>query len=113
MRKTNPDVTNISAEVLNVALDMSLEWGENWLKDINERILEAYPKLTAEEADNLNRWCVEVRDFAYRLIECEYNPPKEKLTEMAIKQVRRKYPQINEENLAHLYNQGMYYAWHG
>ena len=33
-------------EILNVALEMSLEWGLNWLQPINIRIREKHPQLT-------------------------------------------------------------------
>jgi len=33
--------------------------------------------------------------------------------ERAMETTRQKYPQINAPNLSHLFNQGMYYAWHG
>lgn len=113
MQKGETDVTAFSAEILNAALAMSLEWGENWLKNINERIRAAYPQLTSEDAEILNRWCAEVRSFAYKVIEVEYHTPPEKLIEPAMPQIKSRYPQLNQENLNHLYSQGMYYAWHG
>lgn len=59
-----PDMTRFSSEQLNVALDMSLEWGEYFLVPVNERILKMYPDLTAEDAECLNRWCDEVKNYA-------------------------------------------------
>ena len=108
------DVSNFTAEILNVALEMSLEWGPNWLSPINGRIKSRYPELTEEQANDLNLWCVEVSRYAYKLIEMDYPLVMFKGEEgTGIEQVQQKYPQINEENLGRLYNQGMYYAWHG
>ncbi len=73
MKKNVPtDTSKFAAEILNAALKMSLEWGENWLAPIHQRIQKAYPKLSAEEADSLNLWCIEVRKYAFALVEEEY-----------------------------------------
>lgn len=105
------DVSHVAPDILNAALGMSLEWGENWLKPINQRIQEAYPELTAEAANNLNNWCLEVQKYAFALVEKDY--PLERMERTAMAQVRHQYPMLNHDNLSRLYNQGMYYAWHG
>ena len=107
------DISHVAPELLNIALDMSLEWGENWLQPINERIRAAYPELSAEDAQTLDDWCVEAREFAYAEVEKWYALEVEDKVARAMETTRRKYPQINEPNLSHLYGQGMYYAWHG
>ena len=106
-------MTKIAASMLNVALEMSLEWGENWLAPIQQRIQKAYPELTAGDADILNLWCIEVRKHAFALVKEEYPLAMANKDGTAMKRVKQEYPQINSENLARLYNQGMYYAWHG
>ena len=107
------DVTNFSVEILNVALAMSLEWGENWLAPINARIVAAYPALSAEDAQTLDLWCKEVSKFAYALVEKDYPQNMAGNVGDAMHHVARQYPQLDADNLARLYNQGMYYAWHG
>ena len=107
------DVARFAPELLNVALDMSLEWGENWLAPIHERIREAYPELSLEDADVLNHWCIEAREYAYALVEEEYPMTLRNEKGTAMDRVQQKYPQIDGKNLSHLYSQGMYYAWHG
>lgn len=114
MKKNVPtDTSKFAAEILNAALKMSLEWGENWLAPIHQRIQKAYPKLSAEEADSLNLWCIEVRKYAFALVEEEYPLALANIDGTAMERVKQKYPQIDGENLSQLYNQGMYYAWHG
>ena len=112
-RNVSIDVANFDAEILNVALALSLEWGENWLAPINARIMAIYPTLSAEDAQKLDLWCKEVSNFAYALVEKDY--PQNIAGEVgdAMQRVAHKYPQIEADNLARLYNQGMYYAWHG
>ena len=109
----NIDASRFAPELLNLALDMSLEWGPNWLKPINERILVAHPQLTERDAQTLQLWCVEAREFAFAEVEKWYPLEVENKAERALETTRRKYPQIDAHNLAHLFNQGMYYAWHG
>ena len=107
------DVSPFSAELLNVALDMSLEWGKNWFAPIQDRIREAYPELSPEDADILDSWCIEAREYAYALVEEEYPMALRNEKGTAMDRVQQKYPQIDKKNLSHLYSQGMYYAWHG
>ncbi len=99
--------------MLNVALKMSLEWGENWLRPIQQRMKKLYPQLTVEETNSLNQWCVEVRKYAFALVEEEYPLALANQEGTAMERVEQMYPQIDSENLSQLYNQGMYYAWHG
>ena len=103
-------------EIVNAALEMSLEWGPNWLQPINARLREKYPQLTEKEAESLNVWCAAVRTFAFDLVEKEYKDEQAGKgigSEAVQQEIRQKYPQVNAENLSHLYSQGMYYAWHG
>ena len=107
------NISHVAPELLNLALDMSLEWGENWFQPINERIRAAHPELSADDAQTLDDWCVEAREFAYAEVEKWVTLEVENKAAQAMETTRQKYPQINEPNLSHLYGQGMYYAWHG
>lgn len=61
-------IAHLAPEILNTALDMSLEWGENFRKPIDDRIREKYPQLTVEDAAALRVWCEQVRDEAFALV---------------------------------------------
>ena len=111
--KSPVNVSEFSDELLNLALDMSLQWGPHWLAPINERVLAAHPQLSPDDAQILQGWCVEAREFAYAEVEKWYPVETENKTRLAMETTQVKYPQINEHNLSHLFNQGMYYAWHG
>ena len=114
MKRSKPiNVNKFSTETLNIALNLSLKWGEDWLKPIQVRIQKLFPEITDDEADTLNRWCIEAREYAFALVEEEYPLVMAHQTGTAMERVKEKYPQIDEHNLATLYNQGMYYAWHG
>ena len=113
MFKKTVDASQFAPEILNFALDLSLEWGENWLQPINGRVLATHPQLTRDDAETLNAWCVEVRTFAFAEVYPWYAREVENKAARALEGTRRKYPHIDAENLSRLYNQGMYYAWRG
>ena len=113
MKRAPVEVGSFPLETVNFALDLSLEWGENWLCPINARLLAVEPQWSAEQAEILNAWCVEVREFAWAQIAPFYASAEEGRFERAMETTRRKYPQVSQANLARLYNQGMYYAWRG
>lgn len=80
---------------------------------INERVRAAHPELTEAQAQTLNDWCVEAREFAFAEVAKSYAVETEDKFDKALETTRQKYPQIDADNLSRLYNQGMYYAWHG
>lgn len=92
-----------------------MEFGENWLKPINERLNKKYPQLLPIELEKYNKLCKEVNRFANNFI---YNNPvknNEELTFLPFdefkKVIQKKYDRINEKNLKRLYSQSCYYAW--
>lgn len=97
-------------EIFNVALEMTLEWGENFHKPIQERLMHAYPTITQTEADNYDCTCREAMYYAFGEIERAYL--KEIPAEEATANIVAKYPLINSDNWAVLWSQGQYYAWH-
>ncbi len=98
-------------EILNQALELSLEWGEHFGQPVNARIRALHPEITKAEAEALDKWCKEVRYFAFEQVEQEYF---EKIPAgAAMQRIRERYPQLNDAVLGRLQSQGMYYAWHG
>ena len=49
-----PSLQSGEAALLNYALDLAQEWGENWLRPIQPRLRKAYPRLPDGELDRLN-----------------------------------------------------------
>src|SRR5262249_31060971 len=98
-------------EALNHALRLSLEWGENFHKPVDERLRKKFPKVSAAQARETDTLCRSIQSFAFRGIEEVYFG---KADEGKVrKEILEKWPWIDEENLTHLWSQGMYYAWHG
>lgn len=104
----NDDATGFSAELLNLALELKTEWGENFKKPIDERILNKFPALTADEINELDKIAGEAESLIYNLAEQELD--SEILESDIISQARLKFPWINDGNLFRLKNIGMFYA---
>lgn len=53
---------------LNVGLDFSMEFGENWLKPINQRLQRKFPDLNSDELEECNNICKEVNRIAHHFV---------------------------------------------
>lgn len=97
-----------SDELLNCALELVTEWGENYGKPIHERILRAYPGLSPAEIDDLTKRAREAEHYIYKLAEQELDGA---LTEMdIIPEARKKFAWLDGSNAGRLKNIGMFYA---
>ena len=97
-----------SAELLNVALEIKTEWGENFRQPIDERLLRRFPALERSEIAQLDKIAGETESFICNLAERELDG---RITETdIIIEARRKIPWINDENLFRLKNIAMYWA---
>lgn len=98
------------ADTLNAALAMSLEWGPVRNRPLEERLAERFPNMTPREALALKLTCSEVESLAFRQYERLY------LNEIpqaeADSSILGAFPWISRDNMAHLFTQGQYYAWH-
>lgn len=97
-----------TADLLNTALELVTEWGENYRKPIDERILRSYPDLTSEEIAELSKLSNDAEYYIYSLGEKELDGELSE-AEIAL-EAKRKYPWINDNNLYRLKNIAMYYA---
>lgn len=50
---TGTNELGFSDEVLNDAMELSIEWGENYRKPIYERLRKKYQKITTEQAEKI------------------------------------------------------------
>ena len=102
-------------KIANYGLSFSMEFGQNWLKPINERLSEKYPELLPVELEQYNKLCKEVNTYANDFIRNNPTKQNEKLIflpfEKFKKVIHKKYVWINEDNLKQLYSQSCYYAW--
>ena len=105
---------NLPEDILNYGLKLSMEFGENWLKDIDDRLAEAFPDLSEAELRACDRLCRKVNKTAHKIV--TDNPlkttqgitfiPSAKFKELILSH----YAWINQDNLGMLYSQSCYYA---
>jgi hypothetical protein len=98
-----------SAEIFQKAVELSLEWGKQWLQPINDRIRAIYPSLTEAEADDLDRKCKEIQKYCWDDL-C-WKELDGLITQAEIvAAMKARYPELSDANLNHLISQGYYYA---
>ncbi len=99
-------------ELFNSGLSLAMEWGENWLESIQDRLSKAYPNLSVEELNQYNASCRAAMKFGhetvYNMAEKYGKETKQEEFEVIFLQ---RYPLANKKNASHLFSQGMYYAW--
>ncbi|MFT3744154.1 MAG: hypothetical protein QM785_07660 [Pyrinomonadaceae bacterium] len=96
------------AELLNKALELATEWGENFRKPIHDRLRVFYPNLTDPEIDHLTTLAREAESYIYHLGERELAG---EIHETDIPNLaREKYPWLNNHNVSRLTGISMFYA---
>src|SRR5512140_851281 len=100
--------TAYPADVLNTALELSTEWGENYKKPIDGRMLEKFPDLSGDDLERLKDIAQKTESFIYALGERELDGQisEDDIVVLA----RQKYPWLNDRNLYGLKSIGMFYA---
>jgi len=98
--------------LLNEGLNFAMEFGENWLKPIQDRLAPRHPELSQDELNEVNAICPAAmkfgHDYVYDLAVKVGKGTKQSDFEPAMKS---HYAWVNAKNVSHLFSQGMYYAW--
>lgn len=100
--------------ILNAGLHLAMEFGENWLCPIQERLAGKFPELSRDGLNKYERMCREVMTFGHEQVPARWREARGneaealRLFKMAM---RDRYPWVTDENLSHLFSQGCYYAW--
>ncbi len=97
-----------SDELLNHALKLTTEWGENYGKPINDRILRLFPELSDDEIAELTKLSREAEYYIYDLATQELDGKihENDIIPLALE----RFSWLDRENAARLANIGMYYA---
>jgi hypothetical protein len=107
-RKQNND----HDEILNEGLSLAMEWGKNWLQPIQERLQRAHPELSKDELDDLNDKAQAAMRFDYDLVYASVERDGKAIGDRDFaREVKSRYPWVNEKNVRHMYSPGRYYAW--
>ena len=96
------------AEILNAALELASEWGENFRKPIGERMKAKFPGLTDGEISEAESIAKTAESRIYELAEME---ERGEISETDITRIAaEQFPWIDAGQIARLKNIGMYYA---
>jgi hypothetical protein len=112
LRRAPPLRSSGEEALLNYALDLAQEWGKQWFKPIQPRLLEAYASLSEPELDRLNSIAQCAMKFGHDLVYSMAEQHGKKVDESTWREKYvARYPWVDEKNLRHLFSTGMYYAW--
>ncbi len=95
-------------DLLNLALELATEWGENFHKPIHERVRAVHPDLTDAEIDELTAIASRAESRIYALAEDEMAGSIGEYD--IIPNAIREFPWLSPSNAGRLKNIGMYYA---
>ena len=98
-------------KIENYALKLSLEWGENYEKEISARLLKKFPNLSKEQLEKYESLCKNIKQDCWNCIDYDGNQISSKELVEAIKKVFSKYTWINKSNQNSLQSQFSYYLW--
>lgn len=97
-----------SDDILNAALALSVEWGENFRKPIGERLLARFADIEPDDMAHIEQVVKDAEYLIYSLGEKELAG---EITESEITRFARdKFPWLDAANAARLKNIAMYYA---
>jgi hypothetical protein len=107
-------MSQVDARILNVGLQLAMEWGEHWLQPIQSRLHARFPRLTPDELSRYDRVCRDAMTFGHEQVLCALtaaNRNEAEARRLFTQALREKYPWIDDDNRARLHSQGCYYAW--
>ncbi len=95
-------------EILNAALELATEWGDNFRKPIAERMKARFPALNEEEIVEMEAF---VRKAEYRICELAAMEESGEISESDITRLAaEEFPWLDGGHIGRLKNIGMYYA---
>lgn len=104
----------LSDRILNDGLELHMEFGENWLTDIDNRLSEKHSELSEFDLREADKLCRKIAKISNDFI--SKNPIKKdgKVVFLDYSEFKtyilNKYGWVNERNLSQLYSQSCYYA---
>lgn len=92
--------------ILNEALELALEWGENFLKPTQPRLTRMHPRLSESQLDAYDAAARVVMSAAFAML---YESPDAERGALE-RHVHADHPWVDAGNLSRLYSQGVYFA---
>ena len=108
-----------NSEILNDGLNLAMEFGNDWLMPVRERLEKKYPDLSAEQLDIYSIECEGAMEaglsFIYKTLEKlatnKGNITGPELFNLLQDNMKLIFPWINNESASRLMSQGCYYAY--
>jgi hypothetical protein len=98
----------VDPDILNAALELATEWGENFRKPIAERMKARFPDLTEDDIIEAERYAKVAESRIYTLAEME---ERGEISESDITRIAaEEFPWLDGSHIGRLRNIGMYYA---
>ena len=106
-------------EILNSGLSFAMEFGQDWLQPIQERLAKKFSFLSSLELDNYNAICKNAmnvgQEFIFEILE-NLEENNQTIKEKELKQkfadfILSKYNWIDKKNITKLFSQICYYAY--
>jgi hypothetical protein len=98
--------------LLNDGLALAMNWGDQWLAPIQERLQAQHPWLAAAELDDLDAACQAAmrlgHETAYRLAA---ENAQQVDPDAFIRSVRARFAWVDDANAERLLRQSVYYLW--
>lgn len=112
-RRRRPNIKKNGEEALmNYALELAQEWGDDWLKPIQDRLKKAFPNLKHDELDKYNSISQEAMKFGHDLVYSMAEQQGKNIDKTQWEEeFLSRYPWVDKKNLKHLFSTGSYYAW--
>ncbi|MCE7890528.1 MAG: hypothetical protein KJ015_20680 [Myxococcales bacterium] len=101
-------------ELMNLALDLALAWGPDFLQPTQGRLALLRPELSQHELDRYDDIARDAMNTGHSIVqnlalERGLNDPSVPAEAKAL--VAEQLPWVSSENLARIVSQGMYFAW--
>ena len=100
------------AALRNEGLGLAMDWGEDWLAPIQQRLRERHPGLSRTELDELDATCRAAMKLGHEMVHAGVRQQGKNLALPAFaERFVAEVPWASVENVERLFNQGLYYAW--
>lgn len=96
-------------EIMDIALELYLEFGDSNKELMYGRLRDMFPNLSDEYIERCYKLSCEVKENVYKIMDKLYL--KEISEKAAKQQALNRYPFLNDKNYIRLYNLGVCSAW--
>jgi hypothetical protein len=106
-------MTKFDDAILNVGLELAMEFGKDWLMPIQSRLSQRFEALSAGDLDRYDKHCRETMKLGHRLVTevlGEVGVLHASAPQLFSERLRAQRPWVSPSNLGALYSQGCYYA---